>query len=150
MRRLLFAVLLIGMGLLSGCGGDDNKKDNQNGGSTTPDTADLAVSNIELDPAQVSAGQSITIKVYVANNGSAASGAYDLEITQRDVTRGTSTLVGKLQGQTIQPGKEMLAYETGQRTMFEAGSFQIDVKLTPAGPDGELANNSKSRAFTVN
>jgi hypothetical protein len=150
MRRLWFLSLLMVVMLLSGCGG--SKKSGSSGGpapTATRAVADLAVTNIELDPAQIGVGQSFTIKVYVANLGSAPSGKYDLTVSLRDVTRGTTSPIGTLQGQSIQPGKETLAYETGQRQLNQTGSFQVQVELKPAGPDGDADNNNKNRAFTV-
>lgn len=151
MRRVL--LILIITVLLAGCGGDDDKNENKgNSGpapTATPVMADLAVTNIELDPAQVAAGQPFTIKVYVTNRGNAPSGGYDLDVNLRDVTRGTTSPVGALKGQSIAPGEEVLAYETGQRTLDQSGSFQVLVDLRPAGPDRETNNNKQNRAFTI-
>ena len=91
LTRLLIVLssLLLGAALLlSGCGGDDDQDDNS---SDQPATPDLAITNIELDPEQISAGQAHIVKVYVSNVGDAPSGEYDLTITLRDVTRGTSS-----------------------------------------------------------
>ncbi len=147
MRRSLFAFLLIAVIVLAGCGGDKGSK--KTSATATPAVPDLAVTNIELAPAQIGVGQSFTIKVYVANMGGAASGAYDLTINLRDVTRGTTSPIGTQQGQSIAPGGEVLAYETGQRQINQAGSYQVQVELTPAGTDSDADNNRKNRAFTI-
>jgi hypothetical protein len=147
MRRSLFAFLLIAVILLAGCGGDKGSK--KTSATATPAVPDLAVTNVELSPAQIGVGQSFTIKVYVANMGGAASGAYDLTINLRDVTRGTTSPIGTQQGQSLAPGAEVLAYETGQRQIDQAGSYQVQVKLAPAGTDSDEGNNGKDKAFTV-
>jgi hypothetical protein len=153
MRRFLFllASLLIIAGLLSGCGGDDGKND-QSGGSAstaTPVVSDLAVTAIELDPAQIGVGQPFIIRVYVANVGGAPSGEYDLTIALRDVTRGTTSPIGAQHGRRLEPGQDTLAYETGPRQLDQTGSFQVQVTLTPAGPERDTNNNKKNQAFTV-
>ena len=150
MRRLLFVSLLMIAVLLAGCGGDDDKdNNNQPAPTATRAIPDLAVTNVELSPAQFGVGQSFTIKVYVENVGSAASDKYDLKVNLRDVTRGTTSPIGSVQGQSVAPGAEVLAYETGQRQINETGSFQIQVELVPAGSDGDANNNRKNRAFSL-
>ncbi len=146
-RRSLFAFLLIVVVLLAGCGGD--KGDKKSSATATPAVPDLAVTKVELNPTQIGLGQSFTIKVYVANLGGTASDQYDLKINLRDVTRGTTSPVGTLQGQSIAPGKEVLAYETGQRQINETGSYQVQVELTPAGKDSDTDNNRKNQAFSI-
>jgi hypothetical protein len=155
MRHNLWTVLLILALLLAGCGGDDDndKKDGDDESApdgSAPASADLSVSNIELDPTSITTGTTFVIKVYVENIGGAASGEYDLTINLRDVTRGTTSPIGTLKGQSVAAGQEVLAYTTGQRQLFEAGSFQVQVILTPAGSDAGANNNRRSLAFTVN
>ena len=147
-RRSLVASLLFVMILLAGCGGGESNK-KQASVTATPAVPDLAVTKIELSPAQIGVGQSFTIQVYVANLGGAASSSYDLKIDLRDVTRGTTSPIGTQRGQSLAPGEEVLAYETGQRQINQAGSYQVQVRLTPAGTDSDAGNNGKDKAFTV-
>jgi hypothetical protein len=147
MRHSLIALLLIAVILLAGCGGDEGSK--KTSATATPAVPDLAVTNVELSPAQIGVGQSFTIKVYVTNLGGAASGSYGLTINLRDVTRGTTSPIGTQQGQSIAPGAEVLAFETGQRQISQAGSYQVQVALAPAGTDGDAGNNGKDKAFSV-
>lgn len=154
MRRFLTLVwLLIMVGLLSGCGGDDQDTNDTPGRpapTATEAVPDLAVTTIELDPAQVVVGQSFVVRVYVANVGSAPSGEYDLQITLLDVTRDQTSPIGAQHGQSLEPGqKDTLAYETGPRQVDKTGSFQVQVVLTPTGRDADQNNNKKSRSFTV-
>jgi hypothetical protein len=147
-RRSLVASLLFVMILLAGCGGGESNK-KQASVTATPAVPDLAVTKIELSPAQIGVGQSFTIQVYVANLGGAASSSYDLKIDLRDVTRGTTSPIGTQRGQSLAPGEEVLAYETGQRQINQAGSYQVQVTLTPSGTDSDAGNNGKDRAFAV-
>jgi hypothetical protein len=62
---------------------------------------------------------------------------------------GMTSPVGALKGQSIAPGEEVLAYETGQRQLDQSGSFQVLVDLRPGGPDREPNNNKQNRAFTI-
>jgi hypothetical protein len=152
MRRfLLLTSLLMVVGLLSGCGGNDDKNDKSGGPAPTATKVvpDLAVTTIELDPPQIAIGQPFIVKVHVANVGGAPSGEYDLAISLRDVTRGTTSPIGAQHGQGLKPGQDTLAYETGPRQVDKTGSFQIQVTLTPAGPDGDTNNDKKNRAFSV-
>jgi hypothetical protein len=139
--------------LLAACGDGDNKNDqggtNGNGGDTAEKLADLAISTIEVLPAQPRAGEVFALNVYVTNLGEAPSGAFELAISIRDVTRGSTYPVGTFRGESLQPGEDVPVFSSTDRRVNDPGSFQVQVELSPLGPDGNDQNDKKNRAFTA-
>lgn len=149
----VWALALVGVLVIAACG--DDKKDNDNpassGGSSpsAADQPDLTISSIEVLPEQPQANQSFALNVYVQNVGSAASDAFEVEISIRDVTRATTYPVGTIRGSALQPGENVTVFSSTDRRVNDSGSYQVRVELKPSGQDGSAENNTKIKAFTV-
>jgi hypothetical protein len=110
----------------------------------------LAISAIELFPAQPQAGQRFAVNVYVQNAGQAASGEYDLAIFIKDVSRGSTYPVGTFRREGLQPGENITAYTSTDRLVNDPGSYQVHVEIQPfLFEDGNTRNNTSIWAFSV-
>jgi len=157
--KFIFAIaswIVIMLGLLLGCA--DSKpatiqSQPPNGGAppTQPVARpDMAISAIEVFPAQPTARQQFALNVYVRNQGQAASGQYDLAISIKDVGRGFTYPVGTFRQGGLQPGENVVAYTSTDRLVNDPGSYQVDVELRPfLFTDGNHVNNTVIWAFTV-
>jgi hypothetical protein len=156
-RHSLAGVVLIilSIALLAGCddngyGGDGSGGNGGNGdGGGAQPMPDLAISAIEVFPAQPTAGQRFTLNVYVTNRGDADSAPYELAISIRDVSRGSTYPVGTFSQSSLRPGENIPAYADQNRLVNDAGSFQVQVEIIPSGADGNTGNNATNWAFTV-
>jgi hypothetical protein len=111
---------------------------------------DLTISAIEVLPAQPSAGQRFAVNVYVKNVGQAPSGAYDLAMSIRDVSRGSTYPIGTFRKEGLRPGENVAAYTSTDALVNFPGSHQVHVAIQPFGfTDGNEQNNASARAFTV-
>ncbi len=159
----LVILLLTGAVIWTGC---DFMPWTDNGGETPPqqpqppdDNAqppqpdplpDLMISAIEVFPAQPQSGQHFTLNVYVRNAGQAPSGAYDLAIFIRDVSRGSTYPVGTFRKDGLHPGDNVAAYGSADRLVNDPGSYQVHVEIAPwQSKDGNEQNNVTIWAFTV-
>lgn len=112
---------------------------------------DLVVSTIEVFPVQPHAGTPFALNVYVKNAGSAPSGAYDLKIFIKDVSRSLTYPVGTFRRQGLQPGENVVAYSSTDRLVNDPGAYQVHVEIEPfLFEDGNPQNNQAIWAFTVN
>lgn len=149
-------LLLIGAIICTGCDGADvppppppTKADQQP--PPPPSRPDLAISAIEVFPGQPTAGQRFALNVYVRNGGQAASGEYDVLISIRDVSRGSTYPVGTFRREPLQPGENVTAYSSTDRLVNDPGSYQVHVEIRPfVFEDGNEQNNTAIWAFTVN
>lgn len=157
--RFIFAIALlitIMLSLLLGCAGPKPAPPQPqplNGGvpPTQPVACpDLAISAIEVFPAQPTARQHFALNIYVRNQGQAASGQYDLAISIKDVGRGFTYPVGTFRQGGLQPGENVAAYTSIDRLVNDPGSYQVDVEIRPfLFTDGNPVNNTVIWAFTV-
>lgn len=149
----LVALLLIGTIIWTGCGGGETPPQPPGGDEQPPPPEplpDLVISAIEVFPVQPQAGQDFAVKVYVKNAGQAPSGEYDLAISIKDVSRGSTYPVGTFRKAGLQPGKNILAHSSTDRLVYDPGSYQVHVEIQPfLFEDGSDQNNTARWAFTV-
>jgi hypothetical protein len=108
------------------------------------------ISAIEVFPAQPKAGQHFAVNVYVKNAGQAPSGEFDLAISIKDVSRGSTYPVGTFRKGGLRPGENIPAYSSTDRLVNYPGSYQVRVEIQPVlFKDGNDQNNTMTRAFTV-
>lgn len=141
-RWLLLIVLVIGV-LLAACGGDNGDNDD-----ASDNPADLAISSVEVDPAQPKVNQPFTIRVKVKNQGKTESVSYSVVVTVRDVTRGEQVPVGTFPGGPIKAGSETTVYEGVYHGLNKTGSYQVQAQLG-YNVDSNSGNNQLNKAFTV-
>ncbi len=147
--------LLIGAIALAGCGskGPSNPLPPPPEHNFPPSPqyfADLAVSRIEVFPAQPKAGQRFTLNIYVQNAGQAPSGAYDLAVSLKNTSRSLDYPIGTFRKQVLRPGENVAVYASQEVLVNEAGSFQALVEIKPFDfKDGNDQNNIATWAFTV-
>jgi len=111
---------------------------------------DLMISAIEVFPAQPKAGQHFTVNVYVRNAGQAPSGKYDLAISIKDVSHGSTYPVGTFREEGLKPGEDVPAYSSTDRLVNNPGSYQVHVEIQPFNfTDGNSQNNTAIKAFAV-
>jgi hypothetical protein len=111
---------------------------------------DLAISAIRVHPAQPRAGHYFTVNVYVKNAGQAPSGKYDVAVSIRDVSRGSTYPGGTFPGEGLHPGEDIPAYSSADRRVNYPGRYHLQVEIRPLGfEDGNAQNNTAIWAFTV-
>ncbi|MBN1565206.1 MAG: hypothetical protein JXA10_15280 [Anaerolineae bacterium] len=152
-RRIgwLLLVLLLGM-LLAACGGDDDKDDGGNGGGNgedaSPETADLIVAAIDVDPMRPAVGQPFHIRVTIKNQGKTEAGAFSITVDLRDVTREDVVSLGSFDGEPLKAGAEVTLYEGDYPGLENTGSYQVQVAIS-YNADSNTDNNEQHQAFTV-
>jgi hypothetical protein len=111
---------------------------------------DLRISEIQVFPAQPQSGQPFTINVYVANEGEAPSGEYDLYIGINDVSQGLSYPLESDRRGGLQPGENVPVYSSQNVMVNYPGSHQVWVEVVPwQFEDGNDNNNTAGWQFTV-
>jgi len=150
---LLAALLLSGTAMQTNCDGEKTPPEPQ----VTPPSdqprprPDLAVSAVEVFPVQPRAGTRFALNVYVKNAGQAPSGAYDLKIFIKDVSRSLTYPVGTFRREGLQPGENVVAYSSTDRVVNDPGGYQVHVEIQPfLFEDGNTQNNQAIWAFTAN
>ena len=150
----LVPFLVFGTIIWTGCPKRPTPSPSPPGPAPQPSSAqqlpDLAISAIEVFPVQPSAGQDFAVNIYVKNVGQVASGAYDLAIFIRDVSRGSTYPVGTFRQPGLGPGENVVAYTSTDRLVNFPGSYQTHVTIRPfLFKDGSDQNNTAIWAFTV-
>ncbi len=151
----LVIIFLIGTIVWTGCDKDGSPGSGSNNGSPPPPPPppplpDLAISTIQVYPNQPQAGQRFTLNIYVKNEGKAPSGKYDIAISIKDVSRGSTYPVGTFRKDGLRPGEDIPAYNSSNLLVNFPGSHQVHVEIKPSDfDDGNNQNNTKIWAFTV-
>jgi len=153
----LVIIFLIGTIVWTGCDKDGSTGSQGNNGAPSqpspqpsPPLPDLVISTIQVFPNQPQAGQRFTLNVYVKNAGRAPSGKYDIAISIKDVSRGSTYPVGTFRKDGLRPGEDIPAYNSSNLLVNYPGSHQVHVEIKPFGfDDGNYQNNTTIRAFTV-
>ena len=147
---LAIVVLATQLGWGRGGGNGGGGGDTANGGETQESVPDLTVSAIEVYPAQPQSGQYFSLSIYVANEGNAPSGKYDLAINIEDVSHGGTYPIGTFRQEAMSPGEDYCVYSSTDRLVNSPGSHQVNVEIIPFQfEDGDTSNNSWSKAFTA-
>jgi hypothetical protein len=134
-----------------GGGGDGDGGDAADGGETQESVPDLTVSAIEVYPAQPQSGQRFSLSIYVANEGNAPSGEYDLAINIEDISHGGYYPIGTFRQEAMSPGEDYCVYSSTDRLVNSPGSYQVNVEIEPfLFEDGNPSNNSWSKPFSAN
>ncbi len=112
--------------------------------------ADLTISVVEVYPNQPQSGQYFSVKIYVKNIGQAASGEYDLAISIKDVSRGSTYPIGTFRRGQIQPGESIIAFSSSNIMVNEPGAHQVQAEIKPfLFEDSDGQNDKSIWAFTV-
>jgi len=137
------------------CGGGDEwvpPPSSTNGEQpTSPELSpDLVISAIEVFPAQPESGQSFALNVYVANQGQASSGEYDVAISIEDISHGSTYPIGTFRRGAMNVGESYCVYSSTNVLVNYPGSYQVNVEIIPfLFDDGNTWNNSVSKPFTA-
>lgn len=108
------------------------------------------ISHIAVYPAQPQSGQLFTLNVYVANEGEALSGEYDLYIGIEDISRSLSYPLEADRRGGLQPGENVPVYSSQNVMVNHAGSHQVWVEIVPwQFEDGNDGNNVAGWQFMV-
>lgn len=157
MRKVLILLVVVLVVMLAACGSSssdsNNGSDSSNDGGSNNNTAspDLSISAIEVRPRNPTAGQFFTLTVYVANNGGAASGEYDVALYIEETSSGDFYPIGTFRQGPMQPGEDYPVYTNSDRLVNFAGNHRVHVEITPYEfSDGSRGNNSDTYDFLVN
>jgi hypothetical protein len=139
------------------CGGGDEwvpppPTDDTNGElPTSPELSpDLVISAIEVFPSQPQSGQSFALNVYVANQGQASSGEYDVAINIKDISHGSTYPIGTFRRGAMHVGESYCVYSSTNVLVNSPGSYQVNAEIIPfLFDDGNTWNNSVSKPFTA-
>lgn len=120
------------------------------GGDGTQAYPDLVVSHIDVYTHAPQAGMyQYDLVVYVANQGQAQSGDFDLVIFTEDIGRGLTYPIGTFRVQQLNPGDDAPVYSS-THAVNNPGSYQVHVEIIPFNfEDGNTQNNYKIWAFTT-
>ena len=151
---LLILVLLLGIAAVACGGGEEpftppSSSDGEQ--PTQPELRpDLVISTIEVIPAQPQSGQFFGLNVYVANQGQASSGKYDVAINIQDISHGGTYPIGTFRQGAMNVGESYCVYSSTNVLVNDPGSYQVNVEIIPfLFDDGNTGNNSVSKPFTA-
>ena len=112
--------------------------------------ADLRIARIETLPREPRAGEHFTVNVYVRNAGKTSSGAYDLVMRVRDVTRGGTYPIGTFRKTGLRSGEQVVAFTKNDLLVNSGGSHQLVVEIRPFDfADSNASNNAGLLSFHV-
>jgi hypothetical protein len=113
-------------------------------------TSDLTISLIGVIPEMTTSGTRFYGEVYIANQGKAPSGAYDLALDIRDISRNLTYPIGTFREEPMFPGEQVPVWSSHNLVVKDPGSFQLWAEIRPLGfQDGSDMNNFKGWQFTV-
>lgn len=151
---LLILVLLLGIAAVAcGPGEEPSAPPSPPGGEQPTQPVlrpDLVISTIEVIPAQPQSGQFFSLNIYVANQGQASSGDYDVAINIQDISHGGTYPIGTFRQGAMHPGEDYCVYTSANVLVNDPGSYQVNVEIIPfLFDDGNTGNNSVSKPFTA-